>query len=485
MTDKSPSFGSGRLRIFLSYASEDRERATKLNDRLREDHFAPWIDREMLEAGDRWPQTILEAVSQSEVVVICLSKAATGKDGFLQREISTALASSLLIIPAMFEKCAIPNALIHCQTVELFDDTGYERLKARLTTVGRSVERFYPGGPVHVDAGHYISREEDEKTLTALGGPPFTMLVQGPVQCGKSSLLTRLQKRAREMDIATTWFHPHVTANSPRQSQSASSNTQTARDLAEHLQNEWGLLPPRKRTIGSIAQWLMKALEPTASKHRLLIIDDLGSLGLDAAESWLRFIREIQNRRASGVRMSVAVGLTHSFGADLEFRQMHLDSDVFWYPKVELNWFTETQVRKLETRVSRAAASGDELYGLFAGQPYLTHAAAHEKSFRESVRIWQDGLADLAAERVRDSEFFRHHQAGILWAMMGPTTKPDADTRRILQSFIDACSLKPTIDLNHAGFFRRAKLINQDSTPSLSIYPLMVEYFRQIIGSGK
>jgi len=485
-TDSTTKRESGHLRVFLSYAHKDEAAIKPLAERLRADHFEPWRDSESLKPGASWPQETLRAISDSDIVVVCLSTASSGKGGFLQREISTALTANVLIIPALLDQCEIPKELVHCHAVELFDNEGYERLRAKLMSLAKTVERYYPGGPVNVDAGHYINRDWDDEAVDALEGPPFTLLVQGPVQCGKSSLLTRLQKSARDIGIATAWFDPSAyTADTyHRPSHTTNSNTRAAKALAEHLQNEWMLDPPRKGRIESLGPWLMKALEHTASQPRLLIIDDLASLGFEATEAWLKFLREVQNRRASGVRMSVAVGLTHSFGSDFEFRQMRIDSNVSWNPRVELDWFNRDEVRDLETRVLGAPSADDDLYDLFAGQPYLTHAAAHDKRFRESVRAWRDVPEDQAAELVRGSKFYKHHQAGILWAMLGKTTRPDADTRKILQSFVTACSGDAKINPDYEGFFRKAKLIGRDGAPSLGIYSLMVEYFTQIIGIG-
>lgn len=469
--------------MFLSYASEDRVEVKGLSERLRADHFEPWRDSESLKPGELWAQLTLRAISESHIVVVCLSPASSGKQGFLQTEISSALAANVLIIPALLEKCDIPTELMHCHSVELFGEKGYEQLRAKISDVSRSVLPYSLGGPVPVYARHYIERDADNEVLGALERRPFTMLVRGPVQCGKSSLLTRLQNRADDMGIETTWFDPspYLAPSARGEIKPANPNIKAVRALSRQLQEDWALDPPGNRAIESIPNWLMTALKPTASKHRLLIIDDLASLGIHAGEYWQEFIREVHNRRAGGVQISVAVGLTHVFGLDFELRRTRFGSRVHWLPRIELGWFEESQVKRLERLVAGASPT-DELYNLFAGQPYLTHAAAHSESFRKSVRDWGVGVNDKSVQQVKESLFYEQHQQAILWALLGPTFKPDAAAHKLLESFVKACATKTTLDSDHESFFQKAKLLDQNGEPLVGIYKLMAENFKQIIG---
>ena len=65
--------------IFLSYASEDRDRVVPLVDALREEGWSVWWDRE-LHAGPRFDQVIEEAIDAASCIVVVWSKHAIISD---------------------------------------------------------------------------------------------------------------------------------------------------------------------------------------------------------------------------------------------------------------------------------------------------------------------------------------------------------------------------------------------------------------------
>jgi hypothetical protein len=69
------------------------------------------------------------------VVIICLSQTSVSKDGYIQKEIRTALDAadekpegSIYLIPARLEECSVPSRLSKWQWVDLFKDNGYVML---------------------------------------------------------------------------------------------------------------------------------------------------------------------------------------------------------------------------------------------------------------------------------------------------------------------------------------------------------------------
>ena len=77
----------------------------------------------------------LEAVKQSDIVLVCLSKSSITKEGFVQKEIKIALdiadekpEDTIYIIPARLEECKLPERLSDWQCVDLFRENGFERL---------------------------------------------------------------------------------------------------------------------------------------------------------------------------------------------------------------------------------------------------------------------------------------------------------------------------------------------------------------------
>ena len=170
-----------QLRVFLCHTSGDEPAVRDLYRRLRADGIAPWLDEEDLLPGSDRQLEKLKAVRSSDVVVICLSRRAITKAGDVQKEIRDALdvASDVhkvwytldaagdvqeeimyalgaadvrpggaIFIPLRLEKCEVPKRLSRWQPVDLFEETGYERLlralRVRAESLGLST---HPSGP--------------------------------------------------------------------------------------------------------------------------------------------------------------------------------------------------------------------------------------------------------------------------------------------------------------------------------------------------
>jgi hypothetical protein len=386
--------------------------------------------------------------------------------------------------------------------------------------------KFYrPGGAVPMDSAHYIKRSQDREVLAALEELPFTMLVSGPVQCGKSSLLTRLEDKAREKGIETAWFAPQLLPSSLalKTRQPSDVNATAATALSELLQAQWGLERPRDGDFDSIPRlllWLQKALRPTASKLRLLIIDDLASLGARGAEDWSSlFIRAMHNK------ISMAVGMTHHFGHNFARRVLLMSSFVHWFPKVEMGWFetenkstnlsTKADLTEVEKLVQSLADAPPRLSNqekvtvevklvdkLFQGQPYLTHAATIDLAFLKAVQSWTSSSKEKKEEQetkarlVRGAPWYQRHLKSVRSAILSPTLEGDSETRKLLEAFVKICSGQAQPEAlfpDHASFLDKAQLIqfgqddadnkNRTVLPKLEIYRLIAEDLAEFTGN--
>ncbi len=133
-----PSFHR-RLRVFLCHSSGDKLSVRDLHWRLKEANVDPWLDEENLLPGQTWEEEIRRAVRNSDIVVVCLSRAAIGKTGYVQKEIKFALdvadeqpEGAIFLIPLKLEECDIPERLRHLQWVSYFQENGFEKLLAAL-----------------------------------------------------------------------------------------------------------------------------------------------------------------------------------------------------------------------------------------------------------------------------------------------------------------------------------------------------------------
>jgi len=89
--------------------------------------------------GQNWETKIQGAIKESHLVIVCLSNKSVTKEGFVQKELKTAIdiadekpEGTIFMIPARLEDCEVPNSLLKYQWVDLFSDDGDERLKSAL-----------------------------------------------------------------------------------------------------------------------------------------------------------------------------------------------------------------------------------------------------------------------------------------------------------------------------------------------------------------
>jgi len=129
------------LRIFLCHSSGDKEVVRSLYERLLADGFNPWLDEKNILPGQEWELEIRKAVRSSAVVLVCLSRAAINKAGFVQKEIKYALdladeqpEGAIFIIPVRLEECDVPERLRRWHWVDFYRDQGYTLLRRALAT---------------------------------------------------------------------------------------------------------------------------------------------------------------------------------------------------------------------------------------------------------------------------------------------------------------------------------------------------------------
>ncbi len=60
-------------KVFVSYVTADRDRADTVAASLRAAGLDPWLDRERIHPGDRWADSIMQALGQSDVFLSVVS----------------------------------------------------------------------------------------------------------------------------------------------------------------------------------------------------------------------------------------------------------------------------------------------------------------------------------------------------------------------------------------------------------------------------
>ncbi len=121
---------NGRPRVFLAYASEDRDQVKRLSGELQKAGFDPWLDQEKLLPGQNWPRAIEQAIELADYVVLCFSCRSVDKRGYFQLELRYALEvascvplDEIFLMPVRLNECTIPLQIAKkTQYIDLFPE---------------------------------------------------------------------------------------------------------------------------------------------------------------------------------------------------------------------------------------------------------------------------------------------------------------------------------------------------------------------------
>lgn len=113
--------------IFLSYASEDRERAKKLTSSLEARGWSVWWDRKIV-AGQTFDKVIEHHLETAKSVVVLWSNSSVSSE-WVKNEAAVALERDVLV-PALIDRVKLPLEFRRRQTVDLVGWSGDPRHEA-------------------------------------------------------------------------------------------------------------------------------------------------------------------------------------------------------------------------------------------------------------------------------------------------------------------------------------------------------------------
>lgn len=100
--------------IFFSYSRDDTEFVLNLAKNLRLAGANVWLDQLDISPGTRWDKAIENALTQSNTLLVILSKTSVESDNVLD-EVSFALEEGKRVVPVLLESCEIPFRLRRLQ----------------------------------------------------------------------------------------------------------------------------------------------------------------------------------------------------------------------------------------------------------------------------------------------------------------------------------------------------------------------------------
>lgn len=172
-----------RLKVFISYATENRPIAETIFERLRSEGFDPWYDQLLL-PGQRWEAEIEANQKAADIVIIILSNESVVKRGFVQREAIAAvrrlddmLPNDIYIIPVRIDDCTPPDQISgKIQFIDWKRDDAWIRIKASLRSAA-SARGLRIGEEVELGPFRYRTAELHEITA---GSRPYQHSIEHP-----------------------------------------------------------------------------------------------------------------------------------------------------------------------------------------------------------------------------------------------------------------------------------------------------------------
>ncbi len=132
--------------VFICHASEDKETARILHDKLRAGGIRPWIDQEGIRGGDQWDRLLQKTIQESDYFLVIQSNALLAKKiGYVNKEIHLAIERQKevrfgisFILPVKIDESEPLEELAHIQSTDLRDLNNVEQL---LKTIRRDQQR--------------------------------------------------------------------------------------------------------------------------------------------------------------------------------------------------------------------------------------------------------------------------------------------------------------------------------------------------------
>lgn len=416
--------------LYRRKAQPDDQVLGMLEAQLTGRGFELFVDRH-LKIGVEWAKAIEEKIRAADVVVALLSDAAVGSE-MLEYELETAVDENkkrgkpfLLPVRVGTDKTiegpigSYVNGLNFSVWRGPQDDS---RLVAELVSAiteppkqkGPERQLEPVGGAVPPDSPFYVARSGDAEFLKALSAGESILLVKGPRQVGKTSMIGQGTRLARDSGrrYAVTDFQK---LSSSHLASDEAFYRLLAATLAKQLKFSYDFANEWLEVFGAnlnMDNFVRAAIE-SADGPLVWFMDEADKLfGAPFASDFFGLVRSWHNSRATEPggpwpRFTVVIGYAteaHLFIQDLNQSPFNVGR------QIRMENFTLEQTQDLNERYGSpiSADQAQQLWKLIGGQPFLTRRALDTLS--RGVMSFEDMMATAA----RDEGPFGDHLKRIL-----------------------------------------------------------------------
>jgi len=274
-------------------------------------------------------------------------------------------------------------------------------------------------GTIRLDSPFYVRRREDETAERCLAQPSSTIVVKGPRQSGKSSLLARMHALSKR-DGRRSVYLDFQTFDEPQLASLGTTLQTLARRIARALKTSiqpadiWDseLLGEKE----SFAEFLIRAVLDGSSSPVVFLLDEVDRLfDRSYRGDFFAAVRGWHNNRATDETWeNLHLVLAHATDPALWIENLN-ESPFNVGDRLRLGDFTRDQVADLNTRHGKPLRGPEEVAGLIelvGGHPYLVRQALYVLANER----WS--LDRLREEAGKDTGPFGDHLRRHLWALL-------------------------------------------------------------------
>lgn len=423
---------STAVKIFISSSHRDTELRKTLRVHLavleKQGFIRLWDDDKIM-PGENWEQRIEKELKESDIVLLLISPDFLASDFIDQKEIKKALElrekGKIDVIPLILKPCdwEEKKALARMQVLpkrgKPIDSKFWHSLDEAFTEVVKGLKTVIrerkkikekekedeieilkrgdrqiqvPGGPLHPDVINYIERPADRK-LNALLEFAFApmFLIIGGIQCGKTSLIYRFLKNAREKKdkkvihidfkkLTLPGKHPSIKEVFIKIFEKCCEDLNLPKPGRSVLESDWDDSAIALWATDKLERLLETYLENSDNVNIFFILDSLDffyshlsqPLQIDTLVHWLEMLRNLQDdppfNHLTIITAMTVLSYLAAPGSPLRTQADNIVLPNFGYTEI-LKLLEIFGVKFTKKEIA------EEIFNMFGGHPHLSHLA--------------------------------------------------------------------------------------------------------------
>ncbi len=498
--------------VFISYSTRDKGIAEAICAGLESSGIGCWIAPRNIPAGHDYAEAIIDAMNACKIMVLIFSSNANQSKS-VRKEVERAAHKAMTIIPLCVENVIPAKSFeFFISSVQWFDATTAP-LGARLPSLAELIRSLLrpetssitsgpadsgletvpakggqpqPDKPIKAlqqdaslrldyatmapDSKFYVERAADSIALREIEHQGVTLMIKGPLQSGKSSLVMRLIKAAESLGKRVAFldfqhFGREALTNRDLFFRNFCSSLTEILEMKDKVDEFWDArVSEGQNCTRYLSRYILK--EPDAPL--VLAMDEInGILESDLSNDFFGMLRAWHNSRASSPAWKQLDLVLVTSTEPYQLLTNRNQSPFHIGEVIELSDFTSAGVAELNRRYGSPLTPADEarLMDLVSGHPFLVRRALH-------LVASQSISADrLFAEAISDGGPFAEHLRYFLFELSGDEYLERAMRKVLMYS---SCNDdRAFFRLLGTGLIRRS---GRDVIPRCRLYK---EYLRQ------